>query len=941
MKSTRRKASRVALVVLGMHRSGTSALAGTLTLLGCDGPATPMKATPDNAKGYFEPAPLYPLHSKLLESAASSWDDWLPIGESWMNSVRAEEFQARAATLIEEQFGTSRLFVLKDPRICRLVPFWAKVFDDLGIAPGYVLTHRNPLEVARSLNARDGMEVEVALLIWLRYVLGAEAATRGKRRCFTSYAELMTSWNHVGQKIEAALKVSLPRLSPQVADELDAFLSAELRHQTVPADKALTDARTTGWVQTVFAILEKWVAGGEAAEDYATLDQVRQQFDSSASAYARPMRLVQSAQRQLKVLGADAARLATEKESLAKEVETLRAAQAKATAEVERRLQQQLSAQKAELDAAREDLKGARNELKEKTASFVEARERQNAAILQARAERDRIAAERKDLEARFEQLRAGRAELEKQLKEQGAALDAERARQRASDEAQSKAQDQRIAALELDLATTRGALDERRMTVAQAETALAEMRDRLTESEAAHERALTEAETAAAQRLRDAEAALDALSDEMSRNLAAVTAEKDALDVKVHERGAALRRAAAAKEAMQERHAKGQEALKERRDALKAELAAREASLAQATAELEALRQDRAQAVADLEGTVAELRTALDAREAASAADSAALEQVGADRDRLQGELTRALSALAEQEAALAALKDDSTQAIAELESTVSALRESLDDRSATALAAEEALERVQELLAAREAELAQTQSALEQRRHELDQNSQAMARLQADLEAAQAMLLTAETNAGERESALIGRLADRETLVRRLEHSLDERNRELAELTQLIARRETETADALRTAAERAAAVTALDAELASARKALEQSETAASERETALIGQMHDRETSLSRAEQGLADRHREFAHLTQLVVAREAERDEQARAAAARATEIETLKRRMAEVQSERDAHASYIEALFASRSWKATKPLRDLTTALRRVLRRGE
>lgn len=157
-------AKRDAVVVLGMHRSGTSALAGVLNLLGCDAPANQMKPTVDNEKGYFESTSVLTLHNDLLSSAGSSWDDWLPINPGWFKSNRVEEFHDRALELVKGEFGDSRLFVLKDPRICRLVPFWEDVLKESGAAPRYVLTHRNPLEVAASLAKRDGMNTGTGML---------------------------------------------------------------------------------------------------------------------------------------------------------------------------------------------------------------------------------------------------------------------------------------------------------------------------------------------------------------------------------------------------------------------------------------------------------------------------------------------------------------------------------------------------------------------------------------------------------------------------------------------------------------------------------------------------------------------------------------------------------------------------------------------------------
>ncbi|AXQ95522.1 hypothetical protein D0Z66_17260 [Cereibacter sphaeroides] len=111
----------------------------------------------------------------------------------------------------------------------------------------------------------------------------------------------------------------------------------------------------------------------------------------------------------------------------------------------------------------------------------------------------------------------------------------------------------------------------------------------------------------------------------------------------------------------------------------------------------------------------------------------------------------------------------------------------------------------------------------------------------------------------------------------------------------------------------------------------------EANAAEREAALAAQLEERDVRLRSAEQALAERHREFAQLAQLVVIRETERDDEARQGAQRRAEIDTLKHQIAALQAERDAQGSYIAELLASRSWNVTKPLRGVTTVVRRVL----
>ncbi len=124
------------------------------------------------------------LNDDILISAGSAWYDWEPFNHDWNTSSVSDAFRARAQTALESEFGASRLFVLKDPRICRLLSFWIEAVGHFGAEPVIVLPIRNPLEVAASLEARDGIHVSIGQLLWLRHVLEAERVSRNLPRVF-------------------------------------------------------------------------------------------------------------------------------------------------------------------------------------------------------------------------------------------------------------------------------------------------------------------------------------------------------------------------------------------------------------------------------------------------------------------------------------------------------------------------------------------------------------------------------------------------------------------------------------------------------------------------------------------------------------------------------------------------------------------------------------
>ena len=267
---------RQVLLVLGMHRSGTSATAGLLAKLGARMARNPIRADTHNARGYWEPEPLVSLHNRLLAEAGSAWNDWGRLDHDQWGATAVEEL----AAAFTAEFGDAPLAVLKDPRICRFAPLWLAVLDRLGVAPKVVVTLRHPLEVARSLARRDGMPEDEALLLWLRHCLEAEHATRGVPRSFLRYDDLVTDWRAAADRLADELRLRWPVPPDAAAPAIDDFLSGDMRHHDAGSAEDLAAASPlAGWVDATYAGL--WnLAPGDAA-GLARLDEVRTALDAA------------------------------------------------------------------------------------------------------------------------------------------------------------------------------------------------------------------------------------------------------------------------------------------------------------------------------------------------------------------------------------------------------------------------------------------------------------------------------------------------------------------------------------------------------------------------------------------------------------------------------------------------------------------------------------
>ncbi len=370
---------RVCILILGAHRSGTSALTGLLTHFGCDGPLSPMQGNIENKKGYFESRRVYELHNQLLPLANSCWDDWRPIDPGWLESPAAMRMHDKAVATLKEEFTDSRLFVLKDPRICRLAPFWLQALRQLDCTPLVVHTHRNPLEVAMSLNKRDEFAPEFGLLLWLRHIMDAENATRGMRRFFTSYRHLMLDWADMIAGMQANLAFDFPCSAGQVSGEVNAFLSHKLQHFHQSPEDIATNPAMFDWVRTVFEIVERWADAGEDREDYTSLDQIRAQLDAVAPVFGRLIKLGRAATVEVKQKSAALEKSTARIEDLQSDLSSL---QKEFAQEKEARLQAKarLLDQQTEIGEISARFGGAKSQVKQLQNSLAQETKRAEAA---------------------------------------------------------------------------------------------------------------------------------------------------------------------------------------------------------------------------------------------------------------------------------------------------------------------------------------------------------------------------------------------------------------------------------------------------------------------------------------------------------------------------------------------------------------------------------
>ena len=273
---------KTALVVLGMHRSGTSVFTRMLSLLGGDLPTTLMPGDAFNESGYFESQAIVDLNDAILHSAGTAWDEWDRFNPRWKRSPVAPALIERTRSLIRREFGNSDFFILKDPRISRMLEYWVEMLEAFGAEARCVIVIRNPLDVGASIETRDGIDPSISRLIWLRHLLDAEFLSRRLPRTFVAYEDIFGNWQAVARKIAADLDIVWPAASNSVDLQIDEAISSNLHHHRTGVDRVAANPALLPWIESTFEILSRRARGEGRSQDLDELDRIRGEFEESS-----------------------------------------------------------------------------------------------------------------------------------------------------------------------------------------------------------------------------------------------------------------------------------------------------------------------------------------------------------------------------------------------------------------------------------------------------------------------------------------------------------------------------------------------------------------------------------------------------------------------------------------------------------------------------------
>jgi hypothetical protein len=261
------RALKRVIVVLGMHRSGTSVITRSLQVLGVTLGDRLMLPHAINPKGFWEDVDVNELNIQMLKALGSDWHYLAPIEQDDVDALREKGFIASATDLLRRKVGDSLVFGFKDPRVAKLLPFWKAAISHCGLKAGYVLTLRHPLSVVDSLRRGMGFDAEKSYILWLGHVITSVAGTVDENRVIVDYDRMMQSPARELGRIANQLGLAID--PDALHDYKSNFLDPALRHSAYSLGDLSQDSACPPLVRDVYSILLDVAADKQSINDAA------------------------------------------------------------------------------------------------------------------------------------------------------------------------------------------------------------------------------------------------------------------------------------------------------------------------------------------------------------------------------------------------------------------------------------------------------------------------------------------------------------------------------------------------------------------------------------------------------------------------------------------------------------------------------------------------
>lgn len=252
------------IVVLGMHRSGTSAVAKALACMGVSLGDDLLPAGKDNPKGFFEDKAINDLNIEMLSVLGLDWFSLSLVTDAHVDQLIDAGYIQRATDLLRSKMSGHENFGFKDPRVSKLLKFWKKVFAELDCEVKYVFCLRHPLSVANSVLQRNKTPIRKGYLLWLSYNIAITTELEKNPVAVIDYDQFMAAPEKelelLAQQLGLELQVDL------ASDFVNKFLDENLRHTKFSEADLQRDWQCPKEVVVAYKILGSLIHSKDQAE---------------------------------------------------------------------------------------------------------------------------------------------------------------------------------------------------------------------------------------------------------------------------------------------------------------------------------------------------------------------------------------------------------------------------------------------------------------------------------------------------------------------------------------------------------------------------------------------------------------------------------------------------------------------------------------------------
>lgn len=217
-------------VVLGMARSGTSAITKGLNALGINLGDNLYRADERNPKGFLEDVDVvYKVNRGVLHALNYPWLV-TDLAKRMQQDKTLSHFKQYALQLLQKRLTHTQHWGFKDPRTVTILAFWQEVFSTLNLQEHYIIALRNPLASAYSNQKMSQGDIERGLLAWTLHLIAAIDGTQNKKRVVVAYENMLEDPRKQLARMQQALDIPIPANPDDINAYANQFIDKKLRH---------------------------------------------------------------------------------------------------------------------------------------------------------------------------------------------------------------------------------------------------------------------------------------------------------------------------------------------------------------------------------------------------------------------------------------------------------------------------------------------------------------------------------------------------------------------------------------------------------------------------------------------------------------------------------------------------------------------------------------